>query len=392
MTPWNNDLCVWNKRDITLKVGHMVEKRRTSSSERNRGNMRSPHSLPPRWGEGVAPPTTPYFTQENTPETSPRTDLLNEHRISSPDSDYNSQPGSLRASTMPRLNHPSASYPSTGAELLEDLHRRLQAQSINGTLPRRPKTTSLHRHRKIRKSRHKINCIPQPDLLPTSAFNHPSRHTQYHLVQLPSSSSSQNLQPQPTSHTFASLSNPLNEPPTSDYSPSPSTSESPPLPATSLPLSYPSPPILRRLEKQPLTSTMLASPPDSPSSGSHITTGHPTSPASPEISSIPLRPQDRTTYQNIENGIVYITAEQAQNIQRASSSSLPVRSSVANLSRFNVSPPHIPNPTVPGKSGIRLPAKNKLKTKTVSWVADRKVKAKNISEDRKIVKSQVQIE
>ena len=96
---------------------------------------------------------------------------------------------------MPRLNHPSASYPSTGAELLEDLHRRLQAQSINGTLPRRPKTTSLHRHRKIRKSRHKINCIPQPDLLPTSAFNHPSRHTQYHLVQLPSSS--QILQPQP---------------------------------------------------------------------------------------------------------------------------------------------------------------------------------------------------
>ena len=91
----------------TLKVGHMVEKRRTSSSERNRGNMRSPLSLPPRWGEGVAPPTTPYYTQENTPETSPRTDLFNEHRISSPDSDYNSQPGFLRVYTMPRFNHPS---------------------------------------------------------------------------------------------------------------------------------------------------------------------------------------------------------------------------------------------------------------------------------------------
>ena len=390
ITLWNNDLCVEHKRNGALKVGHMVEKRRTSSTERNRRNMRSPLSLPPRWGEGVAPPTTPHYTQENTPETSPRTDLfITDHRVSSPDSDYNSQPGSLRASTMPRLNQPSASYPSTGAELLEDLHRRLQAQSINGTLPRRPKSTSLQRHRKNRKTRHKMNCNPQPDLLlPTSAFNHPSRHTQYHLVQLPSSTSSHNLQPQPTSHTLASLSRPLNEPPTSDYSPSPSTSESPPLPATSL--SYPSPPILRKLEKQPLTSTMLGSPPESSSSGSHITTGHPTSPASPEISSIPQRPQDRTTYQNIENGIVYITAEQAHNIQQASTSSLPVRSSIANLSRFNVSPPH--NPTVSCKSGIRLPAKNKLKAKTVSWVADRKVKAKNISEDRKIVKSQVQIE
>merc|ERR1719320_2065453 len=106
---------------------------------------------------------------------------------------------------------------------------------------------------KNRKTRHKMNCNPQPDLLlPTSAFNHPSRHTQYHLVQLPSSTSSHNLQPQPTSHTLASLSRPLNEPPTSDYSPSPSTSESPPLPATSL--SYPSPPILRKLEK---TATYL---------------------------------------------------------------------------------------------------------------------------------------
>jgi hypothetical protein len=132
---------------------------------------------------------------------------------------------------------------------------------------------------------------------------------------------------------------------------------------------------------------MLASPPESTSSGSYLTTGHPASPASPEISSISQRPQDRTTYQNIENGIVYITAEQAQNLQRPSLSSLPVRSSVANLSRFNVSPPH--PPTVPCKSGIRLPTKNKLKAKTVSWVADRKVKAKNISEDRKIVKSQV---
>ena len=101
----------------------------------------------------------------------------------------------------------------------------------------------------------------------------------------------------------------------------------------------------------------------------------------------------KRVYQNIQNGIVYITADQAHNIQRAStsysSSSLPVRSSLANLSRFNVSPPHNPPVSHSCKTGIRLPAKNKLKAKTVSWVSDRKVKAKNISEDRKIVKSQV---
>ena len=83
--------------------------------------------------------------------------------------------------------------------------------------------------------------------------------------------------------------------------------------------------------------------------------------ASPELSSIPPRLLNVTPYQNIENGIAYIPS------QATTSSGL----AVANLSRFNVSPPN---------SNSR-PARTKLKTKTVSWVSDRKLKAKHISDD-----------
>ena len=301
-----------------------------------RARRLSPPGLPPRWGEGVAPPST----MENSPNTSP---LL----AVSPEVEER------RASTLPRLN----TGPTTGAELLEDLHRRLQAQSTaQGSLPRRPKTCSLGRPRRVRRSREQAKA---PVLLPTSAFNHPSRHTQY------------------------SVRHPAREP-TSDYSPSPSTSESPPLPShphSSTSLSYPSPPVQRRHVHQPLTSTMMNSP-ESISTPSTISPmAHPTSPASPEISTIPLRSTDATQYQNFENGIAYIPAQPAP---------LPIPSgSTANLSRFNVSPPNAP--ALPVRSGLRPPSasSHRLKTKTVSWVSDRKLKAKNISEDRKIVKTQV---
>ena len=315
-----------------------------------RSRRLSPPSLPPRWGEGVAPPST----VENSPSDSPQL-------LVSPDSEYR-----VRAATLPRVGHarlmtPDSEHslqPSSGAELLADLHRRLSQQcTAQGSLPRRPKVSSLHRRpRRVRRSRRdeeKPGTLP--DLLPTSAFNHPSRHTQYSVLQLARETRE----------------------PTSDYSPSPSTSESPPLPHPSTSLSYPSPPIQRRHRSQPLTSTMLNSPGSLSSPSTCSPLQHPTSPASPEISTIPLRPADSTQYQNIEHGIVYIPARQA------------VNANTTNLSRFNVSPPGAPPALV--RSGLRPPSSSshRAKSKSVSWVADRKLQAKNISEDRKVVKTQV---
>ena len=314
----------------------MVERRAGGRSRRL-----SPPSLPPRWGEGVAPPST----MENSPSDSPQL-------LVSPDSEYR-----IRSATLPHL------HPTTGAELLEDLHRRLQAQSTaQGSLPRRPKSSSLHRPRRVRRSRAEPGKVGRPaPLLPSSAFNHPSRHTQYSVRQVA-----------------------VREP-TSDYSPSPSTSESPPLgsslPHPSTSFSYPSPPIQRRHTREPLTSTMVHSPEPTSSSSTTSPMVHTTSPASPEISNIPVRSLDSTQYQNFEHGIAYIPSQAA---------SLPIPSgSTANLSRFNVSPPNAPRASLASSSSISL--HHRPKTKTVSWVSDRKLKAKNISDDRKVVKTQVSV-
>ena len=301
----------------------------------------SPPSLPPRWGAGEAPPST----MENSPSDSPQL-------LVSPDSEYR-----IRSATLPHL------HPTTGAELLEDLHRRLQAQSTaQGSLPRRPKSSSLHRPRRVRRSRAEPGKVGRPaPLLPSSAFNHPSRHTQYSVRQVA-----------------------VREP-TSDYSPSPSTSESPPLgsslPHPSTSFSYPSPPIQRRHTREPLTSTMVHSPEPTSSSSTTSPMVHTTSPASPEISNIPVRSLDSTQYQNFEHGIAYIPSQAA---------SLPIPSgSTANLSRFNVSPPNAPRASLASSSSSSVP--HRPKTKTVSWVSDRKLKAKNISDDRKVVKTQVSV-
>ena len=314
----------------------MVERRAGGRSRRL-----SPPSLPPRWGEGVAPPST----MENSPSDSPQL-------LVSPDSEYR-----IRSATLPHL------HPTTGAELLEDLHRRLQAQfTAQGSLPRRPKSSSLHRPRRVRRSRAEPGKVGRPaPLLPSSAFNHPSRHTQYSVRQVA-----------------------VREP-TSDYSPSPSTSESPPLgsslPHPSTSFSYPSPPIQRRHTREPLTSTMVHSPEPTSSSSTTSPMVHTTSPASPEISNIPVRSLDSTQYQNFEHGIAYIPSQAA---------SLPIPSgSTANLSRFNVSPPNAPRASLASSSSSSL--HNRPKTKTVSWVSDRKLKAKNISDDRKVVKTQVSV-
>ena len=74
------------------------------------------------------------------------------------------------------------------------------------------------------------------------------------------------------------------------------------------------------------------------------------------------------TYENLSRGIVYV-----QSGGQAAS---------ANLSRFNVSPPF--------SSQLARPhSRARMKQKKVSWVADRKTKAKDISDDRKVVKTQV---
>lgn len=390
----NNKLKMVEHRDTrsTTSTGSKKIKRRTSAV--------SPPSLPPRWGEGVAPPTTPQFTsQYNTPETSPEYVDVERPRV---------PPVSIGSSES-QQNPPSNAvphYPTSGAELLEDLHRRLQAQSINGgnCLPARPRVYR-HKHRARSRARsnintyltynsssghkystntlpkhpisvgsnfqsthypatsidsyppqhvsnHPITTAPMPDLLPTSAWNNPSRHTQYQLLNiipdLPPTSSTQLKQS--TSKPVGG-SCPTQSLPTSDYSTSPSASESPPLilaptspspppiplpsspvsqQSTNLPLTIPSPPLQRtnrRRRGDPLTSTMLepSSPTPTPNgsggggssavSSSGQMSAHPTSPVSPlstELSSIPVpvrnRAQnlDETTYQNIAQAFINI--------------------------------------------------------------------------------------
>jgi hypothetical protein len=237
-------------------------------------------------------------------------------------------------------------HPSTGAELLADLHRRLQLQSINNgaVLPARP-STLVRKHRRshlgTRRSssghhrRHKVpSSAPllqppadMPDLLlPSSAFNHPSRHTQYHVVSVPDSTpcyvppTSDYSTSSPSSNNSGSPPLPLSvvvappvfkapstagcgtvrHYPLSASTPVCSTSQLPPPqlyqlpqppPAAQLPLSIPSPPLQRagavQHRRQRLTSTLLTSPPASSSGGSSgcpTATTHPTSPASPELS------------------------------------------------------------------------------------------------------------
>jgi hypothetical protein len=239
-------------------------------------------------------------------------------------------------------HRPHSRHPSTGAELLADLHRRLQLQSINNgaVLPARP-STLVRKHRRshlgTRRSSssghhrrsHKVpSSAPllqppadMPDLLlPSSAFNHPSRHTQYHVVSVPDSSTPRYVPPtsdystSPSSNNSGSPPLPLSvvappvfkAPPTvrhhplSASTPVCSSSRLPPPqlyqlpqppPAAQLPLSIPSPPLQRtgaaQHRRQRLTSTLLTSPPASSSGGSSgcpTATTHPTSPASPELS------------------------------------------------------------------------------------------------------------
>ena len=129
---------------------------------------------------------------------------------------------------------------------------------------------------------------------------------------------------------------------------------------------------------------MLGSPDSASLPSSASTTNyhtHHNSPASPELSSIPRRPLDATRYQNVEAGIAYISSADLAAVPGHGAGS------ATNLSRFNVSPPS----SAVLQPVTRSHSRNKLKGKTVSWVSDRKVNAKYISDDRKIVKNQVHI-
>ena len=134
---------------------------------------------------------------------------------------------------------------------------------------------------------------------------------------------------------------------------------------STLPLSYPSPPLLTKHRNIPLTSTLIASPPKPFNAEDYSI--HPTS---PEISTIPQKYANATTYQKYEAGIAYLPPNlfksQATNSQPQA---------VTNLSRFNVSPPHNPRP---GTSEGTIQNTNKVEHSQVRWICDPKTKKQNM--------------
>ena len=47
-----------------------IEPKKVKRKHPSRRRMLSPPGLPPRWGEGVAPPPTPHYTPHVSPEAS----------------------------------------------------------------------------------------------------------------------------------------------------------------------------------------------------------------------------------------------------------------------------------------------------------------------------------
>ena len=197
----------------------MVDKKHLSKSRRRR----SPPPLPPRWGEGVAPPSSPQVSQPPTPVTSPgyhHGDKENRRVI------YNVASDNQRYVNQYLLPRTSVSRKSG--------RRRTQGQSnniIQGSRKIPIAATQLHR---------KTHCAIKHQKCPKVSTN--------------------------------------------------------------LPLSYPSPP-LHKHHTAPLTSTLINSPPQLKNYSIHQT-----SPATPEMSTIPRKVIDATTYQNYEAGIAYLPA------------------------------------------------------------------------------------
>ena len=258
----------------------MVDKKHVSKSRRRR----SPPPLPPRWGEGVAPPSSPQVSQPPTPVTSPgyhHGDKENRRVI------YNAYSYNPRYANQDLLPRMSVSRKSG--------RRRTQGQSNN----------IIERNRKV-------------SLIPTQYY----KKTHWAIK----------------------------------HQKSPQVS-------TKLPLSYPSPP-LHKHHTAPLTSTLINSPPQLKNYSIHQT-----SPATPEMSTIPQKVIDATTYQNYEAGIAYLPVNM---MDHQISKFLPSTQICSNLSRFHVSPPNNPRH---GPSEGTLLNNNKVEHSQAGWIYDQKTRA-----------------
>ena len=153
-----------------------------------------------------------------------------------------------------------------------------------------------------------------------------------------------------------------------------------------LPLSYPSPPLQTGPVSAPLTSTFLGSPSGRVSAPPPVSrkllsthtraldTLHTTSPSSPEMSSIARAPVNVTTYQNYEAGVAYVPAGE-------------LHAPDAQLSRFQVSPPHPGNnPRHPGH-GTLLNNRQRATHAARRWIYEPnqpRLAARNLSLPKKV--------
>ena len=153
-----------------------------------------------------------------------------------------------------------------------------------------------------------------------------------------------------------------------------------------LPLSYPSPPLQTGPVSAPLTSTFLGSPSGRVSAPPPVSrkllsthtraldTLHTTSPSSPEMSSIARAPVNVTTYQNYEAGVAYVPAGE-------------LHAPDAQLSRFQVSPPHPGNnPRHPGH-GTLLNNRQRATHAARRWIYEpnqARLAARNLSLPKKV--------
>ena len=231
----------------------MVDKKHGRTPAGRKLNRLSPPPLPPRWGEGVAPPSSPQTSHQATPVTSPVYK----------NSQWNYQQGN-RETTMRRKGG-SSSY---------------ELSHVNPDLS--CTESSYNREEKIRHL-HKFAVLNHPS--PNTSSSQFIQQVPTHKMQVPVMALAQQSYENTHTRTKHKKSQQVAE-------------------VSGLPLSYPSPPLLTKHRNIPLTSTLMVSPPKPFNAEDYSI--HPTSPATPEISTISLKVTDATTYQNYEGGIAYI--------------------------------------------------------------------------------------
>ena len=147
-----------------------------------------------------------------------------------------------------------------------------------------------------------------------------------------------------------------------------------------LPLSYPSPPLQPGPGSAPLTSTFLGSPgrlsaPPLVKTYARVQeTLHTTSPSSPEMSGIARAATNITTYQNYEAGVAYVPAGELRGAPDA------------QLSRFQVSPPHPGNNLRSTGPGTLLNNRQRATHAAKGWIygANHSRLARNLSLPKKV--------